>query len=184
MFDCWWTRFSYNEFLCWLKWRLTLSTSCVFFSSGPSIGAVEFCMPVPGFWGNPRWNFSTDSGSACVFKSPNRCSTKQEMHELHWVRKDPSFSIPAYPLFLNTNSCSHAGCIIPKPTFQAMHPSYVSFEGATCRTTGFRSSFVSLSREMVGVKSWNIHWKECSCYNWWFYMGLVFYNWMIGILEY
>ena len=67
MFDCWWTRFGYNEFLCWLKWRLTLSTSCVFFSSGPSIGAVEFCMPVPGFWGKPRWNFSTDSDS-CVLR--------------------------------------------------------------------------------------------------------------------
>lgn len=149
MFDCWWTRFGYNEFLCWLKWRLTLSTSCVFFSSGSSIGAVEFCMPTR-FLREAAMKFLHRFGFVC-FKR-NRCTTKQDMH-WHWVRKDPLFVFLLYLLCLtHTNSCSHAANY-SEACIQAMHPSYVSFEGATCWTTGFRSSFVSLSREMVGGKS-------------------------------
>lgn len=66
MFDCWWTRFGYNEFLCWLKWRLTLSTSCVFFHQVPLLELLNSACQ-PGFWGKPRWNFSTDSDS-CVLR--------------------------------------------------------------------------------------------------------------------
>lgn len=118
MFDCWWTRFGYNEFLCWLKWRLTLSTSCVFFSSGSSIGAVEFCMPTR-FLREAAMKFLHRFGFVC-FKR-NRCSTKQDML-LALGSKRPTFCIPAIPTVFDTHKfmqpCSQL--------FRSLHPGNAS----------------------------------------------------------